>query len=179
MAPTIIPHTPSKVLQDVGIRTEAELKDSDYASLKTAGIQIEDLSAGDEAVISLNRGGAGYFMVTLPMRRDAYNRAMDKLSKNNAMPGWLVSFRTFMEDQFGPLANVHRHTGAEGLPWDQAFIIGRYGETTTFWPDGEQTGKSFTENDRKRAELWVTRMRFASGISIQPHKKLSPPEPLT
>jgi len=167
----ITPHTPSKVLVDAGIRTERELKGCDYARLKSAGVQIEALSVGDENVISLNRDGTGYYMVTLPLRRDAYNRAMDKLKANNAIPAWLVSFRTFMEDQFGPLANVRKHTGAEGLPWDQAFMIGRYGETTTYWPDGEN--KTFTENDRRRAELWVTKMQFAGGVTIQPKTELS------
>lgn len=167
------PYLPSTYLREKGFTTEQQVKDLTYDLARGANIRIEALSVPDENCISLARNGAGYYMVTLPLRRDAYHRAMDAMER----PPWLVAFRTFMETQFGPLANVWRHTGADGLPWDLALVIGRYGETTTYWPngqtgrlrqDGTEVPKTLTKRDETRAEQWMLKMSFPNGVSIQP-----------
>lgn len=167
------PYLPSAYLKEKGLTTMQQVKDLTYEQCRELGITIEALSVPDENAISLGKSGAGYYLVTLPLRRDAYNRHMDAMES----PGWLVSFRSFMESQFGPLANVWRHTGPEGLPWDQAFMVGRYGETTTYWPNGEagrhrQDGsavpETLTTRDATRADQWLMRMRFPNGVTVQP-----------
>ena len=150
-------HRPSEVLQRVGVTTEAILASCDYERLTRFGIRLEDLNQGDENILSLAQGGGGYLLTTLPLRRDAYARFVEKMD----MPEWMTAFVTYMDKAFGPLADVRRNTGSHGLPWLQAYMVGIYGEEPRKWPI------VLTVKDERRAIIWMTKMKFPDGVSVQ------------
>ncbi len=135
MAPTS--YTPSPALQAVGITTEKQLRQASHTSLKAKGITLELLTQDDQNAIALGRGSSNYADVLLPLRRDAYARAVQRLE----IPSWLTGFAEVQAERFGPRCEVW----GQQLPWIEAFLVARYGEECAYWPDG--TAKTFQNGD--------------------------------
>lgn len=131
------------------------------AEMIADGVRIEDLTVAKENEMSTARDNTGYYTHTLPLRRDAYRRFMEALE----FPDWLTAFAKHFEDKFGPLADVRRNRDEDGLPWATAYMVARFGETTTHW--GGTADKPWTPADEQRARDCIKHTQFQDGVSPQ------------
>lgn len=89
------------------------------------------------------------------LRRAAYTEHLDQHGLREA----LAEFRAAMEANHGALAQAWHNV----VPWDVAFMVGRYGEAIDYWPT------ELSEADAARLKEWGTGpAEWPNGIKAHP-----------